>query len=95
MKMVHQKDVKKKGKSVKEKKAKKSKKVEIKEFDLEKLNHYQSGSRKGEQLPAVSRGAVEMLVAGLRFVVWLLTAVVESLLWIITKLTRVVTSEKF
>ena len=94
MKMVHQKDVK-KGKSVREKKPKKNKKVEIKEFDLEKLSHYQGGSRKGEELPAVSRGAVEMLVAGLRFVVWLLTAAVEMLVWIITKMTRVVTSEKF
>lgn len=97
MKMVHQKDIraKSKAKPEKVKKSKKTKKVQVAEFDLEKLNHYQGGSRKGQELPVVSRGIVELLVHGLQVVVWMLTAAVQFLVWAVTHLTRAVTSEKF
>ena len=102
MKMVHEKDVKgtksSKTKAVKvekQKKSKKNKKVEMAEFDLEKLTHYQSGSRKGEEMPVVAKGAMEMLVSGLRLIVWLMTAMVQFLVWMIGGVTRALTSDKF
>lgn len=78
-------------------KPKKSKKkqIVIGEFDLEKLGHYQSGSRQGQELPAVTRGALGLLVSSLKFLVWFLTMIVQFLAWIMVSITRGVTSEKF
>ena len=76
-------------------KSKKQKQIVMGEFDLEKLGHYQSGERKGEELPAVTRGALSGLVVGLRLIVWFLTMVVQVLAWVLVNLTRGVTSEKF
>jgi hypothetical protein len=73
----------------------KKKQVVMGEFDLEKLGHYQSGARKGEQLPAPVRGLMRGLVAMLRFIVWCLTALVGFICWILHVGTRGVTSEKF
>ncbi|OAL23543.1 hypothetical protein AYO20_10988 [Fonsecaea nubica] len=73
----------------------KTKKIVMREFDLEKLGHYQSGDRKGEELPAVTRGALSGLIMVLRLVVWLLTTVVQVLAWVLVHVTRGVTSEKF
>lgn len=73
----------------------KKKQVVMGEFDLEKLGHYQSGARKGEELPAVTRGVMAGLVAMLRFIVWCLTAVVGFICWLLHVGTRGVTSEKF
>ncbi|KIW97454.1 uncharacterized protein Z519_01038 [Cladophialophora bantiana CBS 173.52] len=73
----------------------KTKKIVVGEFDLEKLGHYQSGDRKGEELPAVTRGVLGGLVMGLKLVVWLLTMVVQVLAWLLVHLTRGLTSEKF
>ncbi|RMD43734.1 hypothetical protein DV735_g1395, partial [Chaetothyriales sp. CBS 134920] len=56
------------------------KRVVMGEFDLEKLGHYQAGDRKGQELPALTRGLVGALVGVLRFVVWFLTAIVQFLL---------------
>ena len=102
MRLVHDKDVKgskagksKIPKSKEDKNGRKNKKVQVAEFDIEKLSHYQSGSRKGEEMPVVTRGAMEMLVNGLKLVVWLLTAAVQMLIWLITHVTRALTSEKF
>jgi hypothetical protein len=67
----------------------------MREFDLEKLGHYQSGERKGEELPAVTRGAIGGLVMGLKLVVWFLTLVVQVITWLLVHVTRGVTSEKF
>lgn len=71
------------------------KKVVIGEFDLEKLGHYQAGERKGEELPAVVRGVMGLLVSGLRLVTWLLTMIVGFVCWLLVGCTRCVTSEKF
>ncbi|KIW23360.1 uncharacterized protein PV07_11567 [Cladophialophora immunda] len=73
----------------------KTKKIVMREFDLEKLGHYQSGDRKGEELPAVTRGVLSGLVMGLKLVVWLLTMIVQVLAWLLVHVTRGVTSEKF
>ena len=67
----------------------------IGEFDLEKLGHYQAGERKGQELPAVTRGIVGGLVGVLRFVVWMLTLIVQCVCWVLVNATRCVTSEKF
>jgi hypothetical protein len=64
----------------------KTKKIVMTEFDLEKLGHYQSGDRKGEELPAVTRGAIGGLC---------LTMLVQILTWMLVHITRGVTSEKF
>ncbi len=71
------------------------KQILIGEFDLEKLGHYQAGQRQGEELPAVTRGAVGGLVSALRFIVWLLTLIVQFVCWILVTGTRCLTSEKF
>ena len=71
------------------------KQIMIGEFDLEKLGHYQAGERKGEELPAVTQGLVGGLVGTLKFIVWLLTLIVQSVCWILVNATRCVTSEKF
>ncbi|EXJ67545.1 uncharacterized protein A1O5_09558 [Cladophialophora psammophila CBS 110553] len=84
----------KKSRKKKNKKAK-TKKIVVGEFDLEKLGHYQSGDRKGEELPAVTRGVLGGLVMGLKLVVWLLTMAVQVLAWLLVHLTRGLTSEKF
>ncbi|OAP63396.1 hypothetical protein AYL99_02623 [Fonsecaea erecta] len=73
----------------------KTKKIVMHEFDLEKLGHYQSGERKGEELPAVTRGVLSGLIMGLKLIVWLLTMVVQVLAWVLVHVTRGVTSEKF
>lgn len=73
----------------------KTKKVVIKEFDLEKLGHYQGGDRQGQQLPGVVRALVGLLVGSLRFFVWFLTAIVQFIVWILVNCTRCFTSEKF
>jgi hypothetical protein len=73
---------------------KKTKKVVVREFDLEKYGHYQAGSREGEQLPGVVRGGLEIMFVGLKFVVWLLTMLVQMLAWVTVGVTRCVTSEK-
>jgi hypothetical protein len=76
-------------------KSKKTQKIVMREFDLEKLGHYQSGDRKGEELPAVTRSAISGLVVGLKFIVWVLTMLVQVLTWLLVHVTRGVTSEKF
>ncbi|KIY03410.1 uncharacterized protein Z520_00101 [Fonsecaea multimorphosa CBS 102226] len=76
-------------------KNKNKKQIVMHEFDLEKLGHYQSGDRKGEELPAVTRGVLSGLVMGLRLIVWLLTMVVQVLAWVLVHVTRGLTSEKF
>ncbi|KAJ9610498.1 hypothetical protein H2200_005275 [Cladophialophora chaetospira] len=79
----------------KKKNKNKTKKIVMREFDLEKLGHYQSGDRKGEELPVVTRSAIGGLVMGLKFVVWLLTMIVQVITWLLVHITRGVTSEKF
>ena len=81
--------------SRRKKQNKKTKQVVMGEFDLEKLGHYQSGERKGEELPAVTRGALSGLIMGLRLIVWFLTMLVQMLAWVLVSVTRGVTSEKF
>ena len=71
------------------------KQILVGEFDLEKLGHYQAGERKGQELPAVTRGAVGGLVGALKFIVWLLTMIVQFVCWVLVSGTRCVTSEKF
>jgi hypothetical protein len=83
------------GSSRRKNKKDKNKKIVMREFDLEKLGHYQSGERKGEELPAVTRGAIGGLVMGLKLVVWFLTLVVQVITWLLVHVTRGVTSEKF
>ncbi|ETI26038.1 hypothetical protein G647_02815 [Cladophialophora carrionii CBS 160.54] len=83
------------GSSRRKNKKNKNKKIVMREFDLEKLGHYQSGDRKGEELPAVTRGAIGGLVMGLKLVVWFLTLVVQVITWLLVHITRGVTSEKF
>jgi hypothetical protein len=101
MKLVHEKDIKKKNKREKKswfggkEKAAKKKKVTVKEFDLEKLGHYQAGSRKGEELPAVTRGLMDLLVSMLKMIVWLLATMVQVIVWLLVNVSRAVTSEKF
>jgi hypothetical protein len=108
MKKEHEKDVKANKKSVqytgkrtwyggkqKQKQKNKKKQIVMGEFDLEKLGTYQSGERKGQELPAVSRGLMAGLVGCLRFVVWLLTIIVQFVCWILHGVSRGVTSEKF
>jgi hypothetical protein len=73
----------------------KTKKVVVTEFDLEKLGHYQSGERKGEELPVVTRSALSGLVVGLKLLVWALTMIVQVLAWLLVNISRAVTSEKF
>lgn len=77
------------------KRQKQKKQIVLREFDLEKLGHYQSGDRKGEELPAVTRGVIGGLVVGLKLIVWLLTLVVQVVTWLLVNITRGVTSEKF
>jgi hypothetical protein len=84
-----------KNKSKAKRKAKKPKKVMMSEFDLEKLGHYQSGDRKGQELPAVTRSALGGLVIALRLFVWLLTKLVHFIAWLMVNVSRAVTSEKF
>lgn len=76
-------------------KAARSRKVVTTEFDLEKLSHYQSGSRQGQELPAPARVILSILVGGLKAAVWLITAIVRFFVWVVVHLTRGVTSEKF
>lgn len=87
------------GKSNREKKTKfkegKKKRVEVAEFDLEKLTHYQSGSREGQKLPGVSRAILRALIGGLKMIVLILTAIVQFFVWILVHVTRGITSEKF
>ncbi|KAK5954181.1 hypothetical protein OHC33_004754 [Knufia fluminis] len=73
----------------------KTKKVVVKEFDLEKLGHYQSGERKGQELPGVVRLMLSVMIGGLKSIVWILTTIVHFFAWILVVLTRGVTSEKF
>jgi hypothetical protein len=82
-------------KSSSRRKNKKTKKITMREFDLEKLGHYQSGERKGEELPVVTRSAIGGLVMGLKLIVWFLTTIVQILTWMLVHVTRGVTSEKF
>ena len=79
----------------KEKVKSKKKQILMGEFDLEKLGTYQAGERKGQELPAVTRGTVGGLVGGLKFIVWLMTLIVQFVCWILVSTTRCVTSEKF
>ena len=73
----------------------KTQKVVVKEFDLEKLGHYQSGGRKGQELPGVVRLTLSVVIGGLRFIVWILTSIVQLFAWILVSSTRCLTSEKF
>ncbi|KAL2410432.1 hypothetical protein ABEF95_002126 [Exophiala dermatitidis] len=73
----------------------KTKKIVVTEFDLEKLGHYQSGDRQGEQLPVVTRSALSVLVGGLKLLIWILTMIAQVLAWVLVNVTRAVTSEKF
>ena len=100
MRQLHEKDT--KGKSAKKslwakskKKKKQTKQIVIGEFDLEKYGHYQGGSREGQELPGVVRGALEAMFVGLRFIVWMLTTAVQVIAWVMVGLTRCLTSEKF
>ncbi|EXJ83015.1 hypothetical protein A1O3_06832 [Capronia epimyces CBS 606.96] len=77
------------------KKRSKTKKIVVSEFDLEKLGHYQSGDREGDELPAVTRSALSMLVVGLKLLVWVLTMIAQVLAWVLVNVSRVVTSDKF
>lgn len=106
MRKEHEKDVKVNKKAVKytgkrkwygakEKQKSKKKTITVAEIDLEKLGSYQSGERKGQELPAPVRGVMAGLVACLRFVVWLLTLIVQFVCWMLHSVTRGVTSEKF
>jgi hypothetical protein len=81
------------GKKSKSKK-KKTRKVVVSEFDLEKYGHYQAGSREGEELPGVVRGFLELIFTGLKFIVWLLTLLVQMFAWLTVNITRCVTSER-
>jgi len=104
---IHEKDIKRKQSgpkthrkwfsSNKEKQPKQKKKQEIvmREFDLEKLGHYQAGDRKGQELPGFVRLVLSIMVGGLKFVVWSLSLVVHFLSWLLVTITRGVTSEKF
>lgn len=101
---IHERDIRNQGRKKQHKKwfgrdksqkTPKTKKVTIKEFDLEKLGHYQSGNRKGQELPGVVRVLLSIMVGGLRFVVWILTAIVHCLTWILVTCTRGVTSDRF
>ena len=82
-------------KAAKEPKTKSTKKVVVKEFDLEKLSHYQSGERKGQELPGIVRIVLSIMVGGLRFIIWLLSSIVHILTWVLVSGTRCFTSEKF
>lgn len=73
----------------------KTKKIVMTEFDLEKMGHYQSGERKGEELPGITRSALGGLVMGLKLLVWLLTTIAQVLAWVLVNVSRAVTSEKF
>ena len=73
----------------------KPKKIVMTEFDLEKMGHYQSGDRQGEELPVVTRSALSGLVVGLKLLVWALTMIVQVLAWVLVHVSRAVTSEKF
>lgn len=73
----------------------KNKKVVVKEFDLEKLGTYQSGERKGQELPGVVRLTLTVMIGGLKFIIWILTSIVQLFAWILVHSTRCVTSEKF
>lgn len=84
-----------KNKSKSKRKPKKTKKVMVSEFDLEKLGHYQSGDRKGQELPAITRSALGGLVMALRLFVWFLTKLVHFIAWLMVNVSRAVTSEKF
>ncbi|KAK5097977.1 hypothetical protein LTS08_006732 [Lithohypha guttulata] len=103
---IHERDIKNKGrrkgkehkkwfgKTAREPRSK-TKKVVVKEFDLEKLGQYQTGERKGQQLPSGVRLILSVMVGGLRFVVWTLSSVVHFLSWLLVSMTRCFTSEKF
>lgn len=71
------------------------KQIMVGEFDLEKLSHYQSGEREGQQLPGVTRSLLKGMVLLLQFIVWGLTTLVRVLAWILVGVSRAVTSEKF
>ncbi|KAI1629927.1 hypothetical protein EDD37DRAFT_573039 [Exophiala viscosa] len=73
----------------------KTKKIVMTEFDLEKMGHYQSGDRQGQELPVVTRSALGGLVVGLKLLVWALTMIVQVLAWVLVHVSRAVTSEKF
>ncbi|EXJ87805.1 hypothetical protein A1O1_04732 [Capronia coronata CBS 617.96] len=72
-----------------------SRKIVVTEFDMEKLGHYQSGTREGEELPGVTRSALGVLVLGLKLMVWILTTIAQVLAWILVNGSRAVTSDKF
>jgi hypothetical protein len=104
MRQVHANDTKGKEKKAGKKsfwsrkqKAEKSqpKKIQVGEFDLEKLGQYQSGNREGQKLPGVTRSVLKGMVLLLQFIVWSLTTLVRVLAWILVSVTRAVTSEKF
>lgn len=71
------------------------KQIVMREFDLEKLGHYQAGDRKGQELPGVIRLTLSVMVGSLKFIVWFLTLIVRFLSWLLVTVTRGVTSEKF
>ena len=81
--------------SRKSKSKNKKKQIVVGEFDLEKYGKYQAGSREGEELPGVVRGFLEVMFAGLKFLVWMLTMLTQMIAWIMVNATRCVTSEKF
>jgi hypothetical protein len=85
----------KKLKKSKKSKKSKTKKITLAEFDLEKLNHYQSGDRRGQELPGITRTALSGMIIALKFFVWALTMVVQFLAWLLVNGSRAVTSEKF
>lgn len=83
------------GKSKEKEPKTKTKKVVVKEFDLEKLGHYQAGERKGQELPGIVRLVLSVMIGGLRFIVWILTTIVQFFAWLLVTVTRGATSEKF
>jgi len=76
-------------------KPKNKKQIVVGEFDLEKYGTYQGGSREGEELPGFVRGFLEVMFAGLKFLVWMLTMLTQMIAWLMVSVTRCVTSEKF
>ncbi|PGH32921.1 hypothetical protein GX50_04265 [[Emmonsia] crescens] len=69
--------------------------VVIEEIDLENYGRYSSGSRKGEELPGITRSVLKLMFWGFRTIVWGLTVAVKFIAWLLVKLTRCFTSEKF
>ncbi|PYH74783.1 uncharacterized protein BO88DRAFT_460477 [Aspergillus vadensis CBS 113365] len=60
----------------------------VEEFDMDKYGRYQGGSRKGEELPRITRGCLRVLFWGFNVVVHGLAMVVKGIAWMVVNLTR-------